>query len=261
MRLRTLLYAGAAGRRGRARLRRLQEDAGRRGDGPRRRHGDRERARRRCRSAWSIRSRRRKNDAAKLLETGYIALQAEEGAGGHRGAAERRRRHARLDAGALGAGARAGDGRALRRRAQAVARSCSRATSSAYAGKLDKGKELDEAARVAAWPKFGELRGALSRGVRAGLDKGFFFVARTRSAVEPQFAAGAVEAPLSLQAGGLPLRSRRQALPPRQRHRRARLRHRSRARRQVAAVPGGAPAAPRERASTASSIRASASSI
>ena len=32
-----------------------------------------------------------------------------------------------------------------------------------------------------------------------GLDKGFFFVARTRSAVEPQFADGATEAPLSLR--------------------------------------------------------------
>ena len=88
---------------------------------------------------------------------------------------------------------------------------------------------------------------ALSRGLRRGLDKGFFFVARTHSAVEPAFADGVARDGAVAQAGGLPLRPRRQALSPRHRHRRARLRHRPRARRQVADVPGRAAAAPRGR--------------
>jgi Tetratricopeptide repeat len=68
-----------------------------------------------------------------------------------------------------------------------------------YAGKLDKPKEFAALRGAPAWPKFGELekryRGAYAR----GLDKGFFFVARTRGAVEPKFEGAATETPLSLR--------------------------------------------------------------
>jgi hypothetical protein len=67
------------------------------------------------------------------------------------------------------------------------------------AGKLDKGKELDKLHASPQWPKFGELVERYRSAYAQGLDKGFFFVARTRSAVEPQFAAGVVEVPLSLR--------------------------------------------------------------
>jgi hypothetical protein len=67
------------------------------------------------------------------------------------------------------------------------------------AGKLDKGKELDKLHASPQWPKFGELVERYRSAYAQGLDKGFFFVARTRSAVEPAFAAGVTEAPLALR--------------------------------------------------------------
>jgi len=68
-----------------------------------------------------------------------------------------------------------------------------------YAGKLDKGKDTDKLRAAPLWPKFGEVQERYRAAYAAGLDKGFFFVARTRSAQEPQFAGGATEAPLSLR--------------------------------------------------------------
>jgi hypothetical protein len=68
-----------------------------------------------------------------------------------------------------------------------------------YAGKLDKGKEMEKLHATPLWPKFGEVQERYRAPYAAGLDKGFFFVARTRSAQEPQFGGGATEAPLSLR--------------------------------------------------------------
>ncbi|HXU71267.1 MAG TPA: hypothetical protein VN947_18160 [Polyangia bacterium] len=68
-----------------------------------------------------------------------------------------------------------------------------------YAGKLDKGKELDKLRASPAWPKFGELEARYRTAYARGLDKGFFFIARTHSAVEPTFAGGATETALSLR--------------------------------------------------------------
>ena len=62
-----------------------------------------------------------------------------------------------------------------------------------------QGQRARQAAHAAAVAEVRGAAGALSRGLRRGLDKGFFFVARTRSAAEPQFAAGVTEAPLSLR--------------------------------------------------------------
>ena len=67
------------------------------------------------------------------------------------------------------------------------------------AGKLDKAKEFEKLRAAPIWPKFGEVQERYRTPYARGLDKGFFFVARTRSAVEPVFAAGATEAPLSLR--------------------------------------------------------------
>ena len=69
----------------------------------------------------------------------------------------------------------------------------------AFAGKLDKGKDYDKLHTQPQWPKFAEVQERYRAAYAAGLDKGFFFVARTRSAAEPQFAAGVTEAPLSLR--------------------------------------------------------------
>jgi hypothetical protein len=67
------------------------------------------------------------------------------------------------------------------------------------AGKLDKNKEFDKLRASTLWPKFGALESRYREAYARGLDKGFFFVARTRSAVEPTFAAGATETALSLR--------------------------------------------------------------
>ena len=67
------------------------------------------------------------------------------------------------------------------------------------AGKLDKAKEFDKLRASTQWPKFHEIEERYRAPYARGLDKGFFFVARTHSAVEPQFADGATEAPLSLR--------------------------------------------------------------
>ncbi len=69
----------------------------------------------------------------------------------------------------------------------------------AAAGKLDKGKEFEKLRASPLWPKFHEAEERYRAAYAQGLDKGFFFVARTRSAVEPEFAGGATEAPLSLR--------------------------------------------------------------
>ena len=69
----------------------------------------------------------------------------------------------------------------------------------AMAGKLDKGKEMEKLRGAPQWPKFGELQERYRTAYARGLDKGFFFVARTRSAVEPLFANGATETPLALK--------------------------------------------------------------
>jgi hypothetical protein len=68
-----------------------------------------------------------------------------------------------------------------------------------YAGKLDKGKDFEKLRAQPQWPKFGAVQEKIRAEYARGLDKGFFFVARTRSAVEPQFAAGATETALSLR--------------------------------------------------------------
>jgi hypothetical protein len=49
------------------------------------------------------------------------------------------------------------------------------------------------------WPKVKALADRYRTAYAAGLERGFFFVARTRAATEPTFAAGTVEAPLSLR--------------------------------------------------------------
>ncbi|HWE28245.1 MAG TPA: hypothetical protein VHB97_09600 [Polyangia bacterium] len=67
------------------------------------------------------------------------------------------------------------------------------------AGKLDKGKEFEKLRASPEWPKLVELQERYRTAYAQGLDKGFFFIARTRSAVEPVFAAGAVEVPLALR--------------------------------------------------------------
>lgn len=69
----------------------------------------------------------------------------------------------------------------------------------AGAGKLDKSKAFEALRASAAWPRFGEVQERYRAAYAQGLDKGFFFVARTRSAVEPQFASGATDAPLNLR--------------------------------------------------------------
>jgi hypothetical protein len=67
------------------------------------------------------------------------------------------------------------------------------------AGKLDKAKEFEKLRASPDWPKFGELEKRYRTEYARGLDKGFFFIARVRSAVEPQFAAGVTEVPLALR--------------------------------------------------------------
>ena len=67
------------------------------------------------------------------------------------------------------------------------------------AGKLDRGKEFEKLRASPEWAAFGALEARYRTAYARGLDKGFFFVARTRSAVEPTFAAGATETALALR--------------------------------------------------------------
>ncbi len=67
------------------------------------------------------------------------------------------------------------------------------------AGKLDKSKEFERLRASPQWPKFGELQERYRPLYARGLDKGFFFVARTHSAVEPAFPDGVLETALSLR--------------------------------------------------------------
>lgn len=69
----------------------------------------------------------------------------------------------------------------------------------AYAGKLDKSKELAGLRASPAWAKIDELKTRYRAEYVKGLEHGFFFVARTHSATEPQFGGDTVEAPLSLK--------------------------------------------------------------
>ena len=139
-----------------------------------------------------------KNDAAKLWETGSIALRQKKAP-----VAIAALQNVVTDAPdytparwslvrALILGERYDD--ALKQWEELVARDWVGA-----AGKLDKGKEFEKLRASPLWPKFGEVQERYRAPYAKGLDKGFFFVARTRSAVEPQFAAGATEAPLSLR--------------------------------------------------------------
>ena len=130
-------------------------------------------------------------------------------AGGGRRAAERRQRRARLDAGALGAGARAGDGRRAATMRSSSARSCSRATSSATPASSTRARSSTRCAARRSGPSSSELRGALPRGLRRGARQGLL-LRRAHAQRQPSRssrparggAAGAA-------AGGLPLRSRR----------------------------------------------------
>ena len=59
-----------------------------------------------------------------------------------------------------------------------------------YAGKLDKGKEWDALRARRCGPSSARSRRKVRAAYARGLDKGFFFVARTRGATEPTFADG-----------------------------------------------------------------------
>ncbi len=65
------------------------------------------------------------------------------------------------------------------------------------AAKLDKPKEMSGLRAAPEWAKITELRERCRGAWAAGLDKGFFLVARTRAASEPKFEGGA-DASLSL---------------------------------------------------------------
>ena len=139
-----------------------------------------------------------KNDAAKLVDTGYIALKQKKApvaiaalqnvVGDTPDWTPARWALVR----ALVMGERYDD--ALKEWQELLARDFI-----AFAGKLDKNKEFEKLRATPEWPKFGEAEARYRSAYAQGLDKGFFFVARTRSAVEPQFAAGVVEVPLSLR--------------------------------------------------------------
>jgi hypothetical protein len=66
------------------------------------------------------------------------------------------------------------------------------------AAKLDKPKEMNGLRGAPEWAKITELRERYKSAWAAGLDKGFFFVARTRAAAEPKFEGGATDASLAL---------------------------------------------------------------
>jgi hypothetical protein len=139
-----------------------------------------------------------KNDAAKLVETGYIALRQKKAP-----VAVAALQNVVNDTPdwtaarwglvrALVMGERWDD--ALKEWEELLARDFG-----GYAGKLDKGKEFEKLRAQPLWPKFGEVQERYRAAYARGLDKGFFFVARTRSAVEPQFAAGTTETALALK--------------------------------------------------------------
>ena len=69
----------------------------------------------------------------------------------------------------------------------------------AYANKLDTSKEMAALRASPAWAKIGELKTRYRSEYAKGWEHGFFFVARTRAATEPKFDGDAVEAPLSLK--------------------------------------------------------------
>lgn len=69
----------------------------------------------------------------------------------------------------------------------------------AYANKLDTSKEMAGLRASPAWAKIGDLKTRYRAEYAKGLERGFFFVARTRTATEPKFDGDAVEAPLSLK--------------------------------------------------------------
>lgn len=68
-----------------------------------------------------------------------------------------------------------------------------------YAHKLDADKTMAPLRASPAWPKMQALAQKYQAAYAKGLDKGFFFVARTRAATEPTFAPGVTDAPLSLK--------------------------------------------------------------
>jgi hypothetical protein len=139
-----------------------------------------------------------KNDAAKLIETGYIALKQKKApvaiaalqnvVGDTPDWTPARWGLLR----ALVMGERFDDAR--KQWEELLARDFV-----AFAGKLDKNKEFDKLRASPDWAKFGELEERYRAAYARGLDKGFFFIARTRSAVEPAFPTGAVETALSLK--------------------------------------------------------------
>jgi hypothetical protein len=139
-----------------------------------------------------------KGDAAKLLETGYTALRQKKGPVAV--AALQNVVNDTPDYTAARWGLLRGllmGGRfdeALKQYEELLARDFV-----GYAGKLGTNKEFAALRAAPQWAKFGELDARYRAAYARGLDKGFFFVARTRSATEPAFPAGAVEAALSLR--------------------------------------------------------------
>ena len=67
---------------------------------------------------------------------------------------------------------------------------------------LDAAKEVVTFRNAPEWAKVQALSARYRDAWMQGLDKGFFFVARTHAAVEPSFAAGKLDAPLALQSFG-----------------------------------------------------------
>jgi hypothetical protein len=68
----------------------------------------------------------------------------------------------------------------------------------AYAHRLDADKAATTFRNAPEWAKLQALSARYKDAWAKGLDRGFFFVARTRAAAEPQFAAGKLDAPLAL---------------------------------------------------------------
>jgi hypothetical protein len=68
-----------------------------------------------------------------------------------------------------------------------------------FATALDTKKEFAPLRAAPEWQKIGDLKNAYRTAYAKGLDTGFFFVARTRGASEPQFANGATDGSLDLK--------------------------------------------------------------
>jgi hypothetical protein len=68
-----------------------------------------------------------------------------------------------------------------------------------FAGALDAKKEFAPLRAAPEWQKIGELKEAYRAAYAKGLDGGFFFVARTHAASEPQFVGGATDTGLDLK--------------------------------------------------------------